>query len=64
MKKNEIFTIPNFLTLLRIIFVPVFIYLYMQGEHLASAVMILVCGATDFLDGYIARHYHQISELG
>ena len=64
MKQNEIFTIPNFLTLLRIIFVPVFIYLYMQGEHLASAVMILVCGATDFLDGYIARHYHQISELG
>ena len=64
MKKNEILTIPNFLTLLRIIFVPVFIYLYMQGEHFASAMMILICGATDFLDGYIARHYNQISELG
>lgn len=64
MKKNELWTIPNFLTLLRILFVPVFIYLYLNGYHIYSAVMILVCGATDFLDGYIARHYNQISELG
>ena len=34
----------------------------MQPEEIEA--VILVCGATDFLDGYIARHYHQISELG
>lgn len=64
MKKNEIFTIPNLLTALRIFFVPVFIYLYLDEQYIASACMILVCGATDFLDGYIARSFHQISELG
>lgn len=64
MKKDTIWTIPNLLTLLRIFFVPVFIYLYLEEQHLASALMILICGLTDFLDGYIARHYHQISELG
>lgn len=64
MKKNDIWTIPNMLTVLRILFVPVFIYLYLKGYYAASAIMILVCGFTDFLDGYIARHYQQISELG
>ena len=64
MNKKDILTIPNFLTLLRILFVPIFIYLYLEGQHTFSAIMILVCGFTDFLDGYIARHYNQISELG
>lgn len=64
MKRTNIWTIPNILTMLRILFVPIFIYLYLNGYHFASAMMILLCGMTDFLDGYIARHYNQISELG
>lgn len=64
MKKNDIWTIPNMLTVLRILFVPVFIYLYLKGHYGASAVVILICGFTDFLDGYVARHYHQVSKLG
>lgn len=64
MKKNDICTIPNMLTVLRILFVPVFIYLYLKGHYGTSAVVILICGFTDFLDGYIARHYHQVSKLG
>lgn len=64
MKQDNIYTIPNALTLLRIFLVPVFIYLYLNEHHIASAAIILACGFTDFLDGYIARHYHQVSELG
>ena len=64
MNSQKIWTIPNILTFLRILFVPVFIYLYLNGYHTASAVTILICGLTDFLDGYIARHYNQVSELG
>ena len=61
---KKIFTIPNLLTTLRILMIPVFVYYYMQDDHIMCAGWILASGLTDFLDGYIARHYHQISELG
>lgn len=63
-KKSDICTIPNLLTMLRIILVPIFIYYYMQDEQLIAAILILACGFTDFLDGYIARHTNAISEIG
>lgn len=63
-KKSDICTIPNLLTMLRIILVPIFIYYYMQDEQLIAAILILACGFTDFLDGYIARHTNAISEVG
>ncbi|NMB26446.1 MAG: CDP-diacylglycerol--glycerol-3-phosphate 3-phosphatidyltransferase [Tissierellia bacterium] len=59
--------IPNILTVLRIILVPVYLYLfYTTGEkHLfyAGAVFI-IAGITDILDGYIARKYDQSTEIG
>lgn len=65
MERNyKIFTIPNILTFLRILMIPFFIYSYMNGDHLMSAGWMFASGLTDFLDGFIARHYHQVSELG
>ncbi len=66
--KKEIFSIPNILCYFRILLVPVFLYTYfysdVQQRHLLSATVLLVSSLTDFLDGYIARKYNMITELG
>ena len=60
--------IPNQLSLLRILLIPVFAVLYLCGGkqpyYLLSAVVLLLSGLTDVLDGYIARRFHMTSELG
>ncbi len=62
-------TIPNVLSLFRIVLVPVFAVLYLKSEQqpalLGWAIAVLVVsGLTDMLDGLIARACHQISEIG
>ena len=63
-------TLPNKLTLLRIIMVPFFVaaLLYRDGtDSLArwlSLALFLIASFTDFLDGYIARKYHLITNFG
>lgn len=57
-------TVPNLLSLIRILLIPVFGVLFYNG-HIGWAVVILVVsGLTDFFDGKIARKFNQISELG
>ena len=57
-------TVPNLLSLIRILLIPVFGVLFYQG-HIGWAVIVLVIsGLTDFFDGKIARRFNQISELG
>ena len=59
--------IPNILSIIRLILVPVFAIVYFQphGEgRIAALVVFVVACLTDVLDGYIARRYNQISELG
>lgn len=57
-------TVPNLLSLIRILLIPVFGVLFYQG-HIGWAVIVLVfSGLTDFFDGKIARRFNQISELG
>ena len=60
-------TIPNLLTLLRILLIPVLVvvfYLPFEYSHFVSAGIFLVAAFTDWLDGYLARSMHQISSLG
>jgi len=57
-------TIPNFLTLLRIIAVPVFLILVSNGRYGAAFALFLAAGVTDAADGVIARLTGQHSELG
>ena len=58
-------TIPNLLSLLRLLLIPVIIWLYLgRGSHLAAAAIIGISGLTDVADGYIARKYNQVSDLG
>ncbi len=60
-----ILNIPNALTALRALGVPVFLYLFLVAEEpIASFVVIALGGITDYLDGKIARALKQTSEFG
>lgn len=64
MKKSEIFTISNILSLSRIFLaIPIYIYIS-KSETVLILLFILVAVITDFLDGYFARKFNQITELG
>ena len=57
-------TIPNLLSLIRILLVPVFAVLFLDGNYLWAILVLAFSGFTDFLDGKIARKFNQISTLG
>ncbi len=62
---NRILTIPNVITIVRLACLPVFLWLlFGRDDWLAAAALLAVLGITDFVDGYIARHLHQVSDLG
>ncbi|MBQ1304931.1 MAG: CDP-diacylglycerol--glycerol-3-phosphate 3-phosphatidyltransferase [Erysipelotrichales bacterium] len=60
-------TTANKLTLLRIALIPVFLvilYLGFPGSNYAALAVFIIASLTDLLDGYIARHYNQITNFG
>lgn len=59
-------TIPNFLTLLRFLAIPVMAWFISAGDdyRLLSFVLFLAIWLTDLLDGYIARNFNQTSDFG
>jgi cardiolipin synthase len=62
---DRILTIPNVISVVRLCCVPVFLYLlFGRDNRLAAAWLLAALGATDWVDGYIARRWHQVSELG
>jgi len=63
--ENRILTLPNVITLVRLACLPWFLWLLFGAEDQAAAAGLLAAlGATDWVDGYLARHMHQVSELG
>lgn len=56
--------VPNLLTLLRFALIPIYIFLFSRGFMVFAFLTFLLAGATDVLDGYIARKRNQITELG
>ncbi|MBF0625823.1 MAG: CDP-diacylglycerol--glycerol-3-phosphate 3-phosphatidyltransferase [Magnetococcales bacterium] len=56
--------LPNFLSLLRILAVPAFIWLVSNGELVAGWILFAAAGVTDALDGYLAKRLDQVTELG
>lgn len=56
--------IPNMLSNLRIGMVPFFAWQMMEGNTLNAAVILVASGLTDMLDGYLARRFHWISDIG
>ena len=63
--EDRILTVPNVITFVRLCLLPVFVWLLLGRENRAAAAGLLAfLGVTDFLDGWIARHYDQASNLG
>lgn len=61
-KKN--LNVPNVLTLLRLLLVPVYVVLFAKGRKYAALITFMVASFTDFLDGQIARRYNLITDFG
>jgi cardiolipin synthase (CMP-forming) len=62
---HGVLTIPNVVSVIRLCCVPLFLYLLFGRENRAAAAYLLgALGATDWIDGYIARHFDQVSTVG
>lgn len=62
---DRVLTIPNLLTVVRFMGVPLFIWLVLSQKEYGSAVLVLaIMASTDWIDGYVARRFDQASKLG
>lgn len=61
---SRIFTIPNVLSFIRLLLVPVFLVLIILGYDAFALLVLVVSSITDYLDGVLARGLNQISRLG
>ena len=65
LSSHRILTAPNLFTLLRLCCLPLFLYLLFGRDNRAGAAWLLgALGATDWVDGWLARRFHQVSEFG
>jgi cardiolipin synthase len=64
-RARRVLTLPNVLSVIRLLCAPVFVWLlFGADERTAAFVLLAVLGATDWVDGWIARRFDQGSELG
>jgi cardiolipin synthase (CMP-forming) len=62
---GRIFTAPNAITFVRLLCIPLFLWLLFGAhEQTAAAILLAVLGATDWVDGFVARRFHQVTTLG
>ncbi len=61
---SNVWTVPNLLSFIRILLIPVFAYLFYKGELIWAVVVLALSGLSDFFDGKIARRFNQVSALG
>jgi len=61
---NRVLTLPNVLSMLRLLGVPLFIWLLVEDQIAWAFVVLTLSGISDYLDGKIARHYHLESRVG
>ena len=61
---DRILTVPNIISFIRLLMVPVYLVLLLNDMRIAALVVFGVAAATDFLDGQIARRTHCVSKLG
>lgn len=62
---DRVLTVPNAITFVRLLLIPVFVWLLFGRENRAAAATLLaVLGATDWVDGFLARRWHQVSTVG
>ena len=62
---NRVWTVPNVVTFFRLACIPIYVWLLFGAkDQVGAALLLAVLGATDWIDGYIARRFHQVSTLG
>ena len=67
MAKSPLTSIPNIITIARIAAIPLIVWLLMTGDiglRIVALVLYVVAAASDWLDGYLARQWNQVSPLG
>lgn len=62
--KSDVLTIPNLLSVFRILLVPIFLWSLLNHRSFEALLVFFIAGITDFLDGLAARAWHQRSKLG
>src|SRR6478735_12044678 len=61
---TRIVTIPNVLSIARLVLIPVFLWLLGTAQYGWALAVVIVSSLTDFVDGYIARRFNQVSRIG
>lgn len=67
MNKNaddRIITVPNLISVVRILLIPVFVFLLFKNQNIAAFAVFLIACISDGVDGFIARRFNQQSNLG
>ena len=66
--KKDLWSIPNILCYIRFLLIPVFVVTYIRADepkqYFQAAAVVFLSGLTDFLDGFIARRFDMVTELG
>lgn len=62
--KDRVLTVPNLISMARLLLVPVVGVLIFTGNYLAAVVVLAIAGFSDWIDGEIARRFNQASDLG
>ena len=65
---KNIFTIPNIISFFRLLLIPFFVILYFKdaipNHYWWATLIVIISGLSDIVDGFIARHFNMISDLG
>jgi len=61
---SRVVTVPNVLSAVRLALIPLFLWLLGAGEYGWALLVIVVSSVTDFVDGFVARRFNQITRLG
>lgn len=61
---DRVLTPPNVLSVLRLVCVPIFLWLILTHQDNWALLVLVLSGVTDYLDGKIARHYNQVTRVG
>ena len=61
---NQNLTVPNALSVLRILIIPFFAWYFMRDQLVAAVALLVLSGLSDCVDGFIARKLNQVTELG
>ncbi len=61
---DRIWTVPNAISFVRLVMVPVFLWLLVTGNDTTALIVLIIATTSDFVDGIIARNFNQVTRLG